>query len=93
MAILTLHNWLRSGQLKTVHMPPGFWDIYDPTTQSLIAGSWRKENNHNCLIQPQSLQHGKNPSVITKKIREEFREYFSLEEALNWQWEYCMDQN
>ena len=47
-AVLTLHDWLRSGQSKTVYMPPGFFDTYDPTTQSFIPGSWKKENNHNC---------------------------------------------
>ena len=74
-------------------MPPGFCDTYEPTTQSLIPGSRRKENNHNCLIQLQPLQHGNNPPVATKKIREEFREYFSLGGAVNWQWEYWMNQN
>ena len=72
-------------------MPPGFCVINDLTTQSFIPGSWRKENNHNFLIQLQQLQHGNNPLVVSKKIREEFREYFSLEEAVNWQ--YCMNQN
>ena len=83
MAVLTLHNWLRSGQSKTVYMPPGFFYIYDPTTQSFIPGCWKKENNHNCLIQLQPLQHENNPSVVAKKIKEEFRKYFSLEGAVN----------
>ena len=69
MVILTLLNWLRSGQPKTVYMLPGFCDSYDPTTQ----------NNYNCLIQLQPLQHRNNPSVAAKKFKEEFREYFSLE--------------
>ena len=50
MAVLILHNWLRSGQSKTVYMPPGFCDTHDPTTQPFIPGSWRNENNHNFLI-------------------------------------------
>ena len=74
-------------------MMPGFCDIYDPTTQSFIPGSWRKENNHDCLIQLQPLQRGNNPSVVAKKISEEFTEHFSLEGAVNWQWEYYMNQN
>ena len=73
-------------------MLPGFCDIYDPTTQSFIPGSWRKEN-HDCLIQLQPLQRGNNPSVVAKKISEEFTEHFSLEGAVNWQWEYYMNQN
>ena len=60
---------------------------------AFIPGSWRKENNHNCLIRQQPLQHGNNPSVVTKKTKEEFREYFPLEGAVNWQWEYCMNQS
>ena len=91
--VLTLHNWLQNGQSKTVYMPPGFCDTYGPTTQSFIPGSRRKENNHNCLNQLQPLQHGSNPSVAAKKIREECREYFSLGGAVNWQWEYCLNQN
>ena len=75
-------------------MPPGFCDTYGPATQSFIPVSRRKENNHNRLNQLQPLQHGNNPSVAAKKIREEeFREYFSLGGAVNWQWEYCMNQN
>ena len=74
MTALTLHNWLRSGQSKTVYMPPEFCDTYDLTIQSFIPGSYRKRNNHNCLIQLQPLQHENNPSVVAKKIREEFRE-------------------
>ena len=31
MAVLTLRNWLQSGQWKTVYMPPGLCDTYDPT--------------------------------------------------------------
>ena len=68
-------------------MPPEFCDTYDLTIQSFIPGSYRKENNHNCLIQLQPLQHENNPSVVAKKIREEFREQFSLEGAVNWQCE------
>ena len=93
MAVLTLRNWLQSGQWKTVYMPPGLCDTYDPTIQSFIPGSWRKEDNQNCLIQLQTLQHGNNPSVVAEKIREEFKEYFSLEGVVNWKWECCMNQN
>ena len=50
--VLKLHNWLRSGQSKTVYMPPVFCDTYDQTIQSFIPSSCRKENNHNYLIQP-----------------------------------------
>ena len=67
VAVLILHNWLRSGQPKTVYMTRGFCHTYDPTTQSFIPGSWRKENNNNCLIQLQPLQHGNKPSFVAKK--------------------------
>ena len=67
MAVLTMHSWLRIGQSKSLYIPPGFCDTYDLTTQSLIPGSWRRENNCNCLIQLQPLQHGDDPSVVTKK--------------------------
>ena len=70
---------------KSAYIPPGVFDTYDPTTQSFIPGSWRKENNRNYLIQLQPLQHGNNPSVVAKKIREDFREYFSLGGVVNWQ--------
>ena len=104
MEVLTLHNWLRSGQSKTVYMPPGFCDTYDPTTQSFIPGSWRKENNHNCLIRLEPLLHGNNPSVVAKKIREEFRVLFIRrscelavgilhESKLNKNRFYCLDTN
>ena len=49
MAVLTLYNWLRSGQSKTVYMTPGFCVTYDSTTQWFIPGRWRKENSHDCL--------------------------------------------
>ena len=71
MTNLAFHNWLRSGQSKTAYMPPRFYDTYDPTTQSFIRSSWRKENNHNCFIQIQLLQHRNNPLVVAKKIRED----------------------
>ena len=90
MPFLTLHNWSRSGQSQTVYMPHGFCGADDSIAHSFpVAG----ENNHNCLIQLQPLQHGNNPSVVGKKIREEFREHFSLEGAVNWQREYCTNQN
>ena len=60
MAVLKLHNFLQSGQLETVYMPPGFSDTYDAATQSFFLVNWRKENNHNCFIQLQPLQHGNN---------------------------------
>ena len=51
MAVSTLHNWLQIGQLKILYMPPELCDTYDPATQSFTPSSWRKENNHFCLIQ------------------------------------------
>ena len=52
MAVLTLHNWLKSGKLKTVFMLPGFWDTYDSTTQSFIPG--QLENSKNLEISENS---------------------------------------
>ena len=89
MAVLTLHNWLRSGQSKTVYMLPVIHMTRQRNHSFPVSGG----KKINCLIQLQPLQHGNNPSVVAKKIREEFREYFSLERAVNWQWEYCKNQN
>ena len=29
MTVLTMHNWLRIGQSKSLYIPPGFCDTYD----------------------------------------------------------------
>ena len=83
MAVLTLHHWLRSQKLFICRLD--FVIHMTRKTQSFIPGSWRNENDHNCLVQLQPLQHGKNPSVVAKKIRGQFREYFSSEGVVNWQ--------
>ena len=43
-----------------------------------------RQFNHSFLVAGEkNMQHGSNPCVVAKKIREECREYFSLEEVVS----------
>lgn len=81
MAMITLHNWLRSGPSCHDYMPPGLVEQEDTESGCILPGSWRSDGNMASLF-PLSPQIAVNNSTeYAKWTREEFKEYFCQEGA------------
>ena len=88
--LLTLHNWLLRVR-ETSYFNWKSVDHVDPETHELIPGQWREElQGSQGLLPLQPIQHGANPKLSAKQVREEFKEYFNLEGAVPWQWDNCI---
>ena len=89
VAAVTLHNWLIKGGSRDAYAPHVLADHIDPTG-GIVPGSWRDNVTVGCMLPLQKLAHGNKPSSNAKEVREEFKEYFFEEGAVNWQWAKCV---
>ena len=89
VAAVTLQNWLIKGRSRDAYAPHVLADHIDPTDR-IVSGSWRDNVTVGSMLPLQKLAHGNKPSSNAKEVREEFKEYFFEEGAVNWQWAKCM---
>jgi len=91
IAIVTLHNWLIKGSSKDVYVPPRVIDNVNLSTGEIVLGSWRDDGTPSKNLLPLAmLRYGNNPSNHAKRVRDELKEYFNCEGAVDWQWDKCM---
>lgn len=84
MTCVLLHNFLRkSKSSKSIYTPPGSFDS-ENNDGSIIAGSWRSEQNElNSMLPLQKVP--RKSSLEAKMIRDQFAEYFVTSGAVTWQ--------
>ena len=87
MATLVLHNYLRSTTSKSCYCPVGLVDNQE--NGSLVPGRWREESSPVSFLPLAVSRRGHNPSKNAKCVRDTFKEYFSAEGFVDWQWNYC----
>lgn len=83
-----LHNWLRktSGQH---YLPTSSVDVEDPTTCTIIPGSWRASVNTASFIRLSNLTSSNACKREVKELREMYEKFFcSKEGLLPWQWKW-----
>lgn len=80
-AICVLHNFLITHCHR--YAPSGTFDV-DLKNGSIQPGSWRTEVAEN-LFSPVRTVQSRNPTNISKEIRNEFKDYFSRDGAVDWQ--------
>lgn len=85
-AILCLHNWLRKEDNDGHYLQRNLVDRYNGAT--FIPGQWREDIVQSAL---QSIPN--NGSIFSSRfaaaVRDEFRDYFTREGAIPWQ--YCRE--
>ena len=86
LAILSLHNYLRRSGSRNIYCPPGLTDVED-RNGNLIEGSWRQSYNSSSIQPIRTQSVGNNASINAKQIRDTFKDYFSNEGAIPWQWD------
>ena len=86
LAAITLHNFLRiSSSAGKIYIPPGLIDEEDPTTGTVIPGTWHHDAASNSWLDlPPCTAH--NATFQAKEIRREFTQYFMMEGAVSWKW-------
>ena len=89
MAILTLHNWLRSDNAsRNIYCPLTLIDREDMDTGELIPGIWRDDIPSESLLPLQpALIH--NSASEAKAMRQEFTRWFCDEGDVAWQRKMC----
>ena len=89
MAILTLHNWLRSDNAsRNIYCPLTLIDREDMATGELIPGLWMDDIPSESLLPLQpALIH--NSASEAKAMRQEFTRWFSDEGDDAWQRKIC----
>ena len=88
LSTLALHNMLRaSPESRNVYTPCSFTDSIDSDGR-IVDGEWRQEKN-SVLIPLQQRSSGNNPSLSAKQTRDNFKDYFVSEGAVEWQWKKC----
>ena len=78
----TLHNWLRRNY-STTYTPPGTTDYEDIIKFQITSGQWRSE-----ITELQSIKRTRinnRPKAISEKLRDNYKEYFIDEGAVEWQ--------
>ena len=56
---------------------------------NLTEGKWRKDITGDIFYPLRTPRSGHNAKTSAKAIRDEFKDYFITEGALEWQWKYC----
>ena len=86
MAAIALHNWQRSqSSIGKVELPNGLVDE-ENGYHNIIEGSWRKEQPNDTWFSLSNNIYGNRSSNEAKSIRDEFKDYFVMEGAVDWQW-------
>ena len=89
MAILTLHNWLRSDSTsRNIYCPVALIDTEDMATGEFIPGLWRDDIPSESLLplQPASIH---NSVSEAKAMRQEFTRWFNDQGDVGWQRKMC----
>ena len=89
MAILTLHNWLRSDSTsRNIYCPVALIDTEDMATDEFIPGLWRDDIPSESLLplQPASIH---NSVSEAKAMRQEFTRWFNDQGDVGWQRKMC----
>ena len=85
MAAIALHNWQRSqSSIGKVELPNGLVDE-ENGYHNIIEGSWRKEQPNDTWFSLSNNIYGNRSSNEAKSIRDEFKDYFVMEGAVDWQ--------
>lgn len=85
-SVLILHNWLRSEAASgKVYIPSNLIDFDDLGNNTVIPGDWRKDAPNGTWnnLQPSI---SKNSTKQAKEIREDFKQFFTNEGSVPWQW-------
>ena len=89
MAILTIHNWLRSDSTsRNIYCPVALIDTEDMVTGEFIPGLWRDGIPSESLLplQPASIH---NSVSEAKAMRQEFTRWFNDQGDVGWQRKMC----
>ena len=54
-----------------------------------LRGEWRNQESSNVLYPLQTPPRGNNASISAKNARDNFKDYFMCEGAVDWQWDKC----
>ena len=86
VATIALHNWLRSdADTGKVYIPNGLADREDIENGTVIEGAWRSDEVTGTWL-PLATSRGNHASNQANEIRQEYREYFTQEGCVPWQW-------
>ena len=84
-----LHNMLiKSPNSVNVYGPTFFADTILEDGE-ITKGKWCKNEAPNSLYSLQVPRTGHNLSLYAKSVRDEFKDYFVNDGAVEWQWKYC----
>ena len=88
LTTLALHNMLRaSSESRNVYSPFSLADSIG-IDGSMVDGEWRRESEAGMFsLQPKST--GSNSPLSAKQVRDNFKDYFVGEGAIEWQWQKC----
>ena len=88
-AIVALHNFLmyksQANPNENQYCPPNYVD--SDGVQGVIPGQWRDEESSILGLRDVDRLGSNNYSKNAKLIRDQFREYFTNEGAVQWQWD------
>ena len=88
-AVVWLHNFLMSlsenSNNNYNYCPDNYVD--EETAEGIIPGEWRKDSENATGIHDPTHAGSNNYSKHSAMIRDEFKEYFNSEGAVEWQWD------
>ena len=70
-----------------VYRPASLEDHVDEN-RNLTEGEWRKDITGDTFYPLQTPRSKQNAKISAKAIRDEFKDYFITEGALEWQWKH-----
>ena len=79
---------IRSPDSLNVHRAASLVDHVDENG-NLTEEEWRKGITGDILYPLQTRRSEQNAKTSSKAIKDEFKDYFIIETALEWQWKYC----
>ena len=86
-AVVALHNYLmRKNSLNACRYCPRNYIDQDSTT-GVTAGEWREKQSEISGLQPLKRVGSNNYSMDASFVRQQLKEYFNSEGAVEWQWE------
>ena len=86
-AVVALHNYLmRKNSLNACRYCPRNYIDQDSAT-GVTAGEWREKQSEISGLQPLKRVGSNNYSMDASFVRQQFKEYFNSEGAVEWQWE------
>ena len=85
LSALTLHNML----VKNPDYRPS--NLADTLLEDgeVLEEEWLDNAATNSFYPLQIPRRGHNPSIAAKTVRDNFKDYFMNEGAVDWQWKYC----